>query len=107
MPDAATFLHIVAALPDTTEQPHSGRRAFCRRVIFATLAADGLSANLRFTPDSQQHWCGLLPAGLAPVAGAWGVRGWTTATLAALDATDLAVLLRHAWDQAGPVQPRR
>ncbi len=103
MPDATAFRRLALALAGTTEQAHFARAAFRARIIFASLAPDGQSANLRLTPDQQQHWCALMPDALAPVPSAWGARGWTTITLARLAPEDLAILLRQAWQGAnGP-----
>lgn len=55
MPDPATFRTLALACEGTTEVLHFNRPAFRRRVIFATLAPDGTSANLRLTPDQQAH----------------------------------------------------
>lgn len=107
MTDAATFLALARALAQTAEVPHSGRRAFRRRVIFATLASDEASANLRLSPQDQDHWCALLPQAVAPVPGGWGAQGWTNVALTALDEATLALLLDRAWDSAGPPQRPR
>ncbi len=104
MADAADLRTLALALAGTTEAPHFERTAFKRRTIYATLAGDRLSANLKLTPEEQALHCHLQPAALAPVANAWGQRGWTTVTLAALDRTALQALLTMAWAQA---QPRR
>ncbi len=105
MPDPATFRTLALSCEGTTEALHFDRRAFRRRVIFATLAPDGASANLRLAPDQQAHWCSLLPHALRPVPNNWGARGWTTLDLATLDAAEAALLLRLAWQGAGGKSP--
>jgi hypothetical protein len=102
MADAAAFRAAALALEGVTQAPHVDRTAFRRRTIFATLAADGLTANLRFAPEEQAFRCAARPDAFAPVPGGWGALGWTTATLAALDAEALAGALAAAWSDAGP-----
>ena len=95
------FRALALALPGTAEAPHFDRHAFRVRRIYATLAADGLSANLNLSPDEQEHYCALWPEALAPVPNAWGARGWTTATLDRIAADALGAPLRAAWIGAG------
>jgi hypothetical protein len=106
MSDAAIFVSLALSLSGVTEYPHFDRRAFKARVTFATLAADGMSANLKFTPDEQIFKCTLAPDAFAPMANAWGARGWTVAKLAALDETELRAALEMAWRHAQP-KPKR
>jgi hypothetical protein len=97
MADAADFVRLALRLPGVAEQPHFDRRAFKARVIFATLAPDGLTANLKFSPDEQLLKCAVAPDAFAPLANAWGRQGSTCATLAALGETELAAALEMAW----------
>jgi hypothetical protein len=90
------------ALEGTVEAPHFDRAAFRVARIYATLAADGLSANLKLSPDEQEFKCLLAPDAFAPVPNAWGRQGWTTALLARLDQPDLASALEMAWKHALP-----
>lgn len=48
--------------------------------IYATLAADGLTANLKLTPDEQELKCLTVPEAFQSVPNAWGKQGWTTMT---------------------------
>lgn len=91
-------------LPGTTEAPHFDRTAFKVARIYATLAADGRTANLKFTPDEQHLKCLTAPAAFAPVPNAWGRQGWTTVTLAALSKTELQAAVTMAWQHALPKQ---
>lgn len=90
------------ALDGTAEAPHFDRAAFKRARTFATLAADGRTANLKFEPDEQAHLCAARPDAYAPVPNAWGAQGWTTLDLGAVDADELEGALRLAWASAGP-----
>ena len=100
MADAADFVRLALALPDTAEYPHFDRRAFKARVTFATLAPDGSSANLKFSPEEQEFKCLLAPDAFAPIANAWGRRGWTVAMLAALSEDELRAALEMAFAHA-------
>lgn len=96
--NATDFRRIALSLPGTTEAPHFDRAAFKVKRIYATLAADGKTANLVFTPDEQEFKCQLAPEMFSPVNNAWGRQGWTTLLLAAADQADVqaALELAHA-----------
>ncbi len=84
----------------TTEAPHFDRAAFKVARIYVTLAADGRTANFKFTPEEQEFKCLLAPKAFAPVPNAWGKQGWTTGKLSALSAADLNSALETAWAHA-------
>jgi hypothetical protein len=108
MAKAADLRRIALSLTGTVEAPHFDRAAFKVARIYVTLAADGRSANFKFAPDEQEFKCMMAPATFAPVPGAWGRQGWTTATLAGLSAAELTDALETAWRHAVPKrQPRR
>jgi hypothetical protein len=102
MADAAAFRRIALSLPGVGEYPHFDRRAFKARVTFATLAPDELSANIKFAPDEQALKCAVASDAFTPLDNAWGRRGWTHATLAALTEPELAAALEMAWRHAQP-----
>jgi hypothetical protein len=91
---------LALALPDTTEAPHFDRAAFKVARIYATLAADGLTANFMFTPEEQELKCLTAPDAFAAIPNGWGKRGATTGTLAALSEAELESALRTAWTHA-------
>lgn len=97
---------LALSLPTVAEKPHFDRTAF--RVdtpkgrIFATLAADGQSANLVLTLDQQEILCAAEPAIFAPVPNKWGETGWTVMTLATADTTTLNSALTMAWRNGAP-----
>jgi hypothetical protein len=105
MPGAEDFRRLALAIEGTSAAPHFDRTAFRIDRIYATLAADGLTANLKFTPEDQELKCLTAPEAFSPVAGGWGRQGWTTLTLAAVDKTALASALEtaaaHARGKAG------
>src|SRR5215467_994620 len=102
MATAADLRRIALSLTGTTEAPHFDRIAFKVARIYATLAADRLTANLKFSPDEQEFKCMLAPDAFAPVPNAWGRQGWTTVTLGALRAAELRDALETAWRHAVP-----
>lgn len=78
MADSQSFTRIALALPGTVSAPHFDRTAFKVKRTFATLAADGLSANLKFTPDEQDFKCMMAPELFRRIDNGWGRQGWTT-----------------------------
>jgi YjbR len=95
------------ALAGTAEAPHFDRTAFKVARIYVTLAADGRSANFKFTPDEQEFKCMMAPEAFAPVPNAWGRQGWTTANLSKLSAAELRNALETAWAHAVKKKSRR
>ena len=106
MADANDFRRIALGFAGATEHPHFDRRAFKARVTFATLASDELSANFKFAPDEQALKCAVAPDAFAALSNAWGRRGWTRATLAALSEPELVAALEMAW-RHGAAQTKR
>jgi hypothetical protein len=93
---------IALSLEGVSEAPHFDRAAFRYAKIFVTLAADGLTANFKYTPDQQEFKCMLDPAAFAPVPGGWGRMGYTTAILEKLDEQGLRAALDMAYGNALP-----
>jgi hypothetical protein len=100
MANAKDLRRIALSLDGTIEAPHFERTAFKVARIYATLAADGLSANLMLAPDEQELKCLTAPDAFSPVPNAWGKQGWTTAKLTALNPAELKVALEMAWTHA-------
>jgi hypothetical protein len=107
MATAKELRRMALALEGTSEAPHFDRAAFKVARIYVTLAADGRTANFKFTPDEQEIKCLMLPEAFTPVPNAWGRQGWTTATLARLRGADLAAALETAWRHALPAARRK
>ena len=93
---------LALALDGTTEAPHFDRTAFKVARIYVTLASDRRTANFKLMPDEQEFKCMMAPEAFAPVPNAWGKQGWTTATLAKLNAAELKSALETAWAHALP-----
>jgi hypothetical protein len=106
MATGAELRRAALALEGTAEHPHVDRAAFKAARIYVTLAADGRTANFRFSPDEQAFKCLLAPDIFTPVPNAWGRQGWTTAHLAAMSPGELEDALRTAWAHARPAAKR-
>jgi len=102
MASADDFVRIAMSLEGTAEAPHFDRRAFKVARIYATLAADGLTANLKLTPDEQEMKRLLYAEAFSPVPNAWGQQGWTTVILRAVQTAELRDALETAWRHALP-----
>lgn len=102
MATGADLRRIALSLEGVSEAPHFDRAAFRYAKIFVTLAADGKSANFKYTPDQQEFKCMLDPAAFAPVPGGWGRMGYTTAILEKLDEQSLRDALMMAYGNALP-----
>ncbi len=107
MATARDLRRLALALDGTSEAPHFDRAAFKVARIYVTLAADGKTANFKFTPDEQEFKCMLASEAFAPVPNAWGKQGWTTATLSKLKPAELKDALEIAWQHAAPKKPKR
>lgn len=102
MTSSSEFRAIALSLEGTTEAPHFDRRAFKVARTYATLAADELTANLKFTPDEQEFKALLAPESFVPIDNGWGRQGWTTAVLAKLSEAELRAALEMAYAHALP-----
>lgn len=102
MATAEEFRRLALALEGTTVVPHLDRTAFRVARIFATLAPDGKTANLKLTPDEPELKCLLRPDAFAPVPNRWGAQGWTAVHLDAIDMPALKDALERAWRHAQP-----
>jgi hypothetical protein len=107
MSKGSDLRRIALSLDGTTESPHFDRAAFKAARIYATLAADNLTANFKFTLDEQEFKCMMLPDAFSPVPNAWGRQGWTTATLANLPVADLKAALETAHRHALAKKPSK
>ena len=95
------------SLAGTTVAPHFDREAFRVERIYATLVADGRTANLSLTPNKQEFKALLAPEAFVPVDNAWGKQGWTTVILERMTTDELraAFMLAHA--PTLPANPER
>lgn len=100
MASSSDLRRIALSLPGTTEAPHFDRQAFRAARIYVTLAADGLTANLKLTPDEQEFKVMLAPEAFRPIDNGWGRQGWTTLVLDRVDEEELRVALEMAYAHA-------
>lgn len=108
MATSGDLRRIALALKGVTEAPHFDRSAFKVKRIFATLPADGTTANLKFLPEEQEFKVMMAPDVFRPVGNAWGRQGWTTINLARASEADLMAALELAWTHAtGPASKSR
>jgi hypothetical protein len=95
------------ALDGTVERRHFDRTAFKVARTYATLAADGRTANFRFSPDEQEFKCLLTPNVFSPISNAWGRQGWTTGKLSEMSKDELVAALKLCWTHALPKKRAR
>jgi hypothetical protein len=107
MATGGDFRRIALSFEGVSEAPHFDRAAFKVARIFATLARDEKTANLKFAPDEQEFKCLLAPDAFAPIPNAWGPQGWTVAQLSALDEADLRAALEIAWRHGQKAKGRK
>lgn len=107
MATAEDLKNIALSLHGTIAAPHFDRTAFKVKRIYATLAADALTANLKLTPDEQELKCLTHSQAFSPVANAWGSQGWTMVSLADIGRDELRAALEMAWNHAAPSRKRR
>ncbi|MEM9937989.1 MAG: MmcQ/YjbR family DNA-binding protein [Pseudomonadota bacterium] len=100
------FKAIALAFPKAQEKPHFDRIGFRvdapKGKMFATLLADGSSANLMLSREEQDLLCAAEPTIFTPVPNKWGEKGATTITLAAADEVTAKSALQMAWTRAAP-----
>ena len=106
MAKASDLRRLALALDGTTEAPHFDRAAFKGTRIYVTLAADGRTANFKFTPDEQALKCTVAADAFAPVPNAFGKQGGTTATLSKLSIPELRAALETAHAHALPAKAK-
>lgn len=107
MATADDMTKIALSLEGTVAAPHFERTAFKVKRNYATLAADGLTANLKLSPDEQELKCLTHGEAFTPIPNAWGKQGWTTVKLAAVNAEELTAALEMAWRHALPKKKQR
>ena len=100
MASSEDLRRLALSLSGTTEQPHMDQPAFKVARIYATLAADEQTANLKFTTDEQAFKCQLAPELFQLLENAWGRQGWTQISLAAASLADLQTALELAYAHA-------
>ena len=67
MATASDLRRAALVLEGTTEHPHFDRAAFKVARIYATLASDRRTVNLKISPEEQEFKCMLAPDAFSPV----------------------------------------
>ena len=105
MPTANDVRRLALALSGTVAVPHFERTAFKVRRIYATLAADGKSINLKLTPEEQEFKTMLAPTIFHALDNAWGRQGWTATDLKMISNEELGAVLQMAWEHGRAASP--
>ena len=107
MLSTSDFRRIALGFPESLEGGHFDVADFrVRGRIFATLRATDGRVVLKLAPDQQQLLMETAPGMFNPVAGAWGVKGWTRAVLDQLDEPTLRHAMTMAWKSVAPKKLR-
>ncbi len=100
---ADRFHALASGFEGTERAPHFDRVAWRTKArIFATVAPDERSANLKLELDCQAFWCEERPDAFQPVPGGWGRMGMTTVDFARVKEADLVAALTQAYEFARP-----
>lgn len=101
---SAQFRKIALSLAGTSEHAHHGHPDFrAQKKVFATLGyPDENFAMVKLTPEQQSEFIAAHPEALAPVKGAWGLKGATRVRLAKTDAETAGAALTAAWRNVQP-----
>lgn len=107
MATAKDVRRIAMGLDGTVEAPHFDRTSYRVARIYCTVAPDGLTANLNLTPDQQLMKLEVHPDAFARVDNSFGLKGWTTLTLSAVNDAELKDALTLAWGNAQKKSPAK
>jgi hypothetical protein len=98
----ADLLALVLSLPEAAQSAHFGNTDFrVRNKIFATHPKPE-SLVLKLTPEQQEMLVGAEPRVFAPLPNKWGEKGWTSASIKALDKATARSALTMAWGNVAP-----
>ena len=98
---------LALAFPGVAEKPHFDRRAFYLARTFVTLAGDGETANIKFTPEEQAFKAELYPDAIVALDNGWGRQGWTMLVLDKLSEDELRACLDMAFAHAQPTPKKK
>ena len=104
---AAQFRKLALQMPETVESAHCGHPDFRVGVgktpkVFASLAPEETTANVKLTPEQQAERIQAAPQVFAPCVGRFGEWGWTQITLRAAKADMVRGALLSAWRNTAP-----
>jgi hypothetical protein len=99
----AEFRKLALSMPEAVEGSHFENADFrVRGRIFATLRASEGHAVLKLTPDEQRLLMEVNPGQFEPVAGSWGMKGWTAVRLETADPETVRHAMAMAWRNVAP-----
>jgi hypothetical protein len=105
MVTAQDFERLALGFKGVVASPHFGNVGYAVNRIFAVLAADGATANFKFSAEEQRFRCAVAGDTFSPVPGGWGKKGWTTARFDRLSEEELTDALLTSWQHARPRKP--
>ena len=96
------FNHIALSFPNTIAAPHFERTAYkvVNKRIFATIHAETRTANLKLSLEDQSVYCLINKEVIFAVNNKWGLQGWTTFNLDAVELQLMTEALSCAYDHA-------
>jgi len=94
------FAQMALDLNGVTEKPHFDRTSFRTRKIFATLDRTSGSANLKLSLDDQSTFSAIGKGAIYQVNNKWGLQGWTTFELNALENHLIVDALQCAYSES-------
>ncbi len=98
MATLARFRQLALACDGAVQGGHHDVVDFrCNGRIFASLNPDGKRAMVKLTPAQQRERKQVLGDAIVPASGAWGERGYTLVTVAAVDVRTITDLVTDAW----------
>ena len=93
---------LILSFPEAEQSSHMGTTDFrVRGKIFATRPEAGRLV-LKLSGEQQQMLCEAEGAVFARLPNKWGDKGWTGASVAALDMATAGSVLRMAWTNVAP-----
>lgn len=96
------LIALVLSMPEAQQSSHFGTMDFrVNNKIFCTHPRPDV-LNLKLTPEQQEMLVTAEPEVFAALVNKWGNKGWTTANVAALDATTARSALTMAWGNVAP-----
>ncbi len=98
------FQTLALAMPAAEPSSHFGQAdARVKGKIFASRLNDAAGvATLNLLPEQQQMLCEAEPEAFKPVAGSWGVKGWTSVQVRRLDEATAKSAIAMAWRNVAP-----
>lgn len=99
----AQFAAMALGLPEAAQAGHFDVTDFrVRGKIFATLREEDCRAVLKLAPDQQKLLMETAGGQFAPVAGSWGLKGWTQVLLDRADDETVRHAMAMAWRSVAP-----